>query len=569
MTEETKQKKELKNVNIKFNILAVISICIFTIGLVAKTLQNDTYYTITLGKYVLEHGIDMMEHFSWHEGLIYTYPHWLYDIFMYLIYDNFGAMGIYISSIVLGSILGLSIYFIASKISKNNLISFFITLLIMFLGRGYITARAQLVTFILFVWTIYFIEKFLETKKLKYALGLIIIPILIANIHAAVFPFYFILFLPYIGEYIISLFADNLDIINIILLKSDKREINKLQQKKQLTKKQEEKLARYIDRVEKNEKKLEVVKEKRKENKGKEYKLVINRNNNVKWLILIMIICAFTGLVTPIGDTPYTYLIHTMKGNTTGNISEHLPLILYTNKEALLMFTVIIIALTFTDTKISLKDLLMIGGLTFLTFMTRRQFSMLLFVGGFSINNIICKFLELHDTAKDIETAKKYIVTVLGQVLTYIIIILTTVCLFLRIKDQEIINKNDYPEEACNYILENLDIHKIKLYNDYNYGSYLMFKGIPNFIDSRADVYDPQFNKLEDDIFQDYVKTSGLKVYYEDTFEHYNITHVMTYEKSQLSLYLSKDENYKELYKDDSFIIYERLTKYKNIKDNK
>ena len=559
MAEKIKEKKEVQNVNLKFNILAVICICIFMIGLVAKTLQNDTYYTITLGKYVLEHGIDMMEHFSWHEGLIYTYPHWLYDIFIYLIYDAFGAMGIYISSIVLGCILGLSIYFIASKISKNNLIAFFITLLIMFLGRGYITARAQLVTFILFVWTIYFIEKFLETKKIRYALGLIIIPILISNIHAAVFPFYFILFLPYIGEYIVSLFADNLDIINIILLKSDKIEIKKLQKKKKLTEKQEKKLAQYIDRVEKNEKKLERIKEKRKENKGKEYKIIINKNNNVKWLILIMIICAFTGLITPIGDTPYTYLIHTMKGNTTGNISEHLPLVLFSNKEALIMLSAVIIMLTFTDTKVGLKDLFMIGGLTLLSFMSRRQFSMLLFVGGVSINNIVCKFLELHDAEKDIEIAKKGITTVIGQILTYVLIILSTVCLFLKIKDQEIINKKEYPEEACNYILENLDINNIKLYNDYNYGSYLMFKGIPEFIDSRADVYDPQFNKLDDDIFQDYVKTAGLKVYYEDTFEHYNITHVMTYSKSQLATYISKDDNYKELYKDDSFVIYERL----------
>ena len=559
MTEKTKQDKQMKNVNLKFNILAVICICIFMIGLVAKTLQNDTYYTITLGKYVLENGIDMMEHFSWHEGLIYTYPHWLYDIFMYLIYNSFGAMGLYISSIVLGCVLGLSIYFVASKISKNNLISFFITLLILFLGRGYITARAQLVTFILFVWTIYFIEKFLETKSVKYALGLIIIPILIANIHAAVFPFYFILFLPYIGEYIIALVIEHSDFIGKLCLKSDKREIDKLLNKKELTEKEKARLELYTKRVEKNEIKLKEKEENRKTKK--EYKIIINKNNNVKWLILIMIICAFTGLLTPIGDTPYTYLIHTMKGNTTGNISEHLPLVLYNNKEILLMFTVLIIMLTFKDTKVGLKDLFMIGGLTFLTFMSRRQFSMLLFVGGFSINNIICKFLELHSTDKDIEINKRRIASVLGQLLTYVLIIICTVCLFLKIKDQNIINKKDYPEDACNYILENLDKNKIKLFNDYNFGSYLMFRGIPNFIDSRADVYDPQFNKLDDDIFQDYVKTAGLKVYYEDTFEHYNITHVMTYAKSQLALYISKDENYKELYKDDSFVIFERLKK--------
>lgn len=210
-------KQNKKKINLKFNVLAIICISIFAIGITGKTLQNDTYYTITLGKYILNNGIDMMEHFSWHEGLIYTYPHWLYDIFIYLIYNVFGFIGIYISSIILGIVLGLSIYFVASKISKNNLISFFMTLLIMFLGRSFITARAQLVTFILFVWTIYFIEMFLNTKKKRYALGLILIPIAVANVHAAVFPFYFILYLPYIGEYIVALLAEKSNLLTRFL----------------------------------------------------------------------------------------------------------------------------------------------------------------------------------------------------------------------------------------------------------------------------------------------------------------------------------------------------------------
>ena len=194
---QNKTKLTKKEINVRFNIVAMICICIFAVGIVGKTLQNDTYYTITLGKYILNNGIDMMEHFSWHEGLIYTYPHWLYDIGIYLIYNTFGFFGIYVSTIVLTAILGISIYAVASKLSKNNLVSLFVTLLVLFLGKEYMTARAQLVTFILFVWTIYFIESFLDTKKIKYAIGLIIIPIIIANVHAAVFPFYFVLFLPY------------------------------------------------------------------------------------------------------------------------------------------------------------------------------------------------------------------------------------------------------------------------------------------------------------------------------------------------------------------------------------
>ena len=558
-SEEKKYNKKLTN--IKFNFIAIICISIFMIGLVGKTLQNDTFYTIKLGEYILNNGIDMIEHFAWHEGLIYTYPHWLYDIGIYLIYNAFGFNGIYVSSIILGIVLGLSIYFVTSKISKNNLISFFVTLLIMYLGRGYITARAQLVTFILFVWTMYFIEKFLDTKKIRYAIGLIIIPMAIANIHAAVFPFYFVLYLPYIGEYLIAIIREHSDLLTKFFIKSDKLEINKLSKKESRTEKEEQRLITYIKRVEVNEKRL-LEKKESKANKV-EQKIIIKKRTNVKWLILVMIICAFTGLVTPIGDTPYTYLLHTMQGNTTGNISEHLPLTLYQHKEAMILIVTYLVLLIIPKNKIKLSDLFLLGGLTFLTFMSRRQLSMLLFVGIIPLVNMIVNLIDIYSSKKDIELVKYYITTVIGQVIAYILIIAVSGCLYWQIRNNKILNDNSYPVEACNYIIESLDVNNIKIFNDYNYGSYLMLREIPVFIDSRADVYDPKFNGLDDDIFQDYIKLSGLSCYYEDKFEHYGITHVMTYANSKLALYLSKDANYLELYKYKNFVIYERLTDIK------
>ena len=556
-----KEKKNKKSINFKFNLLAIICISIFVIGIVEKTLQNDTYYTITLGKYILNNGIDMMEHFSWHQGLIYTYPHWLYDVFMYIIYNTFGFVGIYGSSIVLGIILGISIYYVLSKISKNNLISFFVALLVVYLGKHFITARAQLVTFILFIWTMYFIEIFLDTKKKRYAIGLILIPIAIANIHAAVFPFYFILFLPYIGEYIVSLIEDNIDLPTLLFLKSDKIEIKKLSNKKELTEKEIKKLEQLTKRVEVNEKRIEKKKQLVKARKGKEYKIIINRRENVKWLIIIMVICAFTGLLTPIGDTPYTYLIHTMQGNTTGNISEHLPMVLAQTSHAIIIISLYLILLAFTKSRVRLSDLFLNFGLITLAFMSRRQMSMVYFVGAIAFNNIVCNFIETYTKEEQVEEIKKVFVSWKGQLIAYTLVVLVTASLLFSTRNDKIINENSYPVKACDYILENLDVNNIKIFNDYNYGSYLMYRGIPVFIDSRADVYDPKFNGLKDDIFQDYIKTNGLNKYYEDTFEHYGITHVISYANSKLALYLSHDYDYKELYKDKNFVIYERLSK--------
>ena len=173
---------------------------------------------------------------------------------------------------------------------------------------------------------------------------------------------------------------------------------------------------------------------------------------------------------------------------------------------------------------------------------------------------LLSDFVKIYDDEANIEKIKYYISTWIGQIISYCIVIVITACLLWNMKDDQIVNEASYPVEASDYIIKNLDIENIKLFNDYNYGSYLMYRGIPVFIDSRADVYDPQFNGLEDDIFRDYINISGLNCDYETKFEHYGITHVMTYSNSKLALYVGKDtENYKEIYKDDHFVIFERL----------
>ena len=548
--------KEEKVLNIKFIIMAIICICLFSIAIVPKGLQNDTFYTIKLGELILENGIDMQEHFAWHEGLPYTYPHWLYDVIIYLIYAIGGYQGLYISTIVLTAILGIVLYLTNVKLTKNSVIPFFTTILMLYVGKDFFTARAQLVTFILFVLTIYFIERFLETRKKRYAIGLLIIPTAIANIHAAVFPFYFILYLPYIGEFLISFFAGKGDLLTKLFLKSDELEIKKLEKKENLNEKQIKKLNLLKTRVEKNILRLEEKKKIKKE----PYKIIVKDNkNNTMWLMIIMILAALTGLLTPIGDTPYTYLIHTMQGTTTGNISEHLPIVLYDSKYVFGYIIATVCLISFTRIKIKLSDLFLMGGLTFLTIMSRRQASMLYFVAIFVINKMISQLIDMYD--KDgIKEILKYFTSIIGKIIIYSVFVVYMVFAIKESKDVKIVSEKAYPIEATEYIKENLDVENIKLFNEYNFGSYLLFKDIPVFIDSRADVYDPKFNGWEDDIFRDFINLSGASNNYEEKFEHYGITHLLIYKDSTLDKVLRLDTDYSELYSDEKFIIYERLS---------
>ena len=558
MKKREKQVKKSKGTqkissNIKFTILAIVLIAIFCVALTPVTLQNDTYYTIKIGEHIAQNGVDMKDPFSWHEDLEYTYPHWLYDLITYLIYNTFGMTGIYITTCILSVILGITVYLVNKKLVKNNLLSFVITIGVMYLIRGYIAARAQLVTFILFVLAIFFIEKFLENRKKRYAVGLIIIPILIANLHLAVFPFYFILYLPYIAEYMIASFAEK-----IVYRKSSIRELKRKIRKLSKNKSKEEEIEKLQKELNDLEEKVDKIKIKRSKELQNPYKIKLTRNKNVKWLILVMIICLFTGLLTPLGDTPYTYLLKTMQGNTTQNINEHLPMTLANDTEVICTLIIFLAILIFTKAKIRLSDLFMLGGLCYLMLASRRQVSMFALICSIILNRLIVDLMQQYTkiTLKEVE---EKITNVIG------ILVITIAMLgfsYYMAKDKindSYIDESTYPVQACDYILENIDLGQARFYNEYNYGSYMLYRGIPVFIDSRADLYAPEFSGKEEDIFMDFIETSNISTFYEDTFNKYNITHVITYKNSKMNMIITKtnDSKYKELYSDKYFVIYE------------
>ncbi len=561
----------------KFNIIAIVCIIIFCITISPKVLQNDTYYTIKIGEHIVEtKAVDMKDPFSWHEDLSYTYPHWLYDTGIYLVYnagssiatnlgldaENGGMTAIYISTIVLASILGILIYRTNVKINNNYLVSFLLTLGVIYILRNFIAARAQLVSYILFTLEILFIEQFLRTKKKRYAVGLFIIATLIANCHAAVWYLFFILALPYIGEaVVIRLMESNLSykLRRIIYNNKERRLEKKISiAKDEITKNkltnQLEKIKGIIEELDKKIIKGTVAVKKMEE---KSIKIKIERRPNIKWLILVLVICLFSGLITPqTSFEPYTHMIKLLSGNTTSNISEHLPIVLAESLDAMIVLIVLLALLIFTDTKVTLKDLFMISGLTMLMLMSRRQISILVLIGVYSLNKIIMDFIRKYDKQDTENKVLNHLVKPYGTLLTILLALLCGTYFYGSKGEQKYIDNSAYPVEASQFILDNLNVDNIRLYNHYNFGSYLLYKDIPVFIDSRCDLYSPEFNGK--DIFTDAIDIANLSVYYEDKFEEYGVTHIITNSDSKLKMLLERDNNYTKIYEDDFFWIFQR-----------
>ena len=567
-----KQKTKLK-----FNLIIILMITLFAIATIPKTLQEDTYYMIKVGEYISANGMQVIqeriEPFSWLDGMKYTYPHWLLDIIFYLIYNIYDFLGIYIFVLIIGILTYMLIYYTNIKVGKNNIISAIITVISIYLMQGFITARAQIITYICCILTVLFIERFIETTKKRYLIGLFLVPILLANCHAALFPIYFVIYLPYIGEYLISYFTKQ-EIYNkriqikekIIAIHKKKIEKNKENKNAKVfniekiaikIEKNEAKLKKKEQKIEELQTKLQTIK---KEEKTKQRKVIIKREENMKWLVIIFIICIFTGLLTPLKDIPYTYIIKSIKGNTMNFISEHQAVDLIHAIPTLVIMLITVALLFSNKIKIRLQDIFMLFGMTILALISYKQFPIFLICTMTIINKLSMQVIPDKIKEKVTKLIDK-ILSIKGMIYISLITVAITLWQYKKIAVQNYVDSSEYPVQATKWLKDNykIDKTKMKLFNDFNYGSYLLFNNIPVFIDGRADAYDPVFNGREEDSFLDYMQTSSLQVWYEDTFEKYEITHIITKTNSNFNIFLQRNIRYNKLYDDGTFIIYERL----------
>ena len=68
-------------------------------------------------------------------------------------------------------------------------------------------------------------------------------------------------------------------------------------------------------------------------------------------------------------------------------------------------------------------------------------------------------------------------------------------------------------------------------------------------------MYTKEFNK-NCTVFEDSVKIFNE---YENTFDKYGITHVLLYNRNHLAKLLELNTEYKTLYSDDYFVLYEKV----------
>ena len=98
----------------------------------------------------------------------------------------------------------------------------------------------------------------------------------------------------------------------------------------------------------------------------------------------------------------------------------------------------------------------------------------------------------------------------------------------------------------------------MRLWTNFNWGSYLELEGIKVFIDSRSGMYTEEENE-GCTVFSDWISVRDHGDEYEEIFEKYDITHILAENSYDVKKYLTTDDNYQIIYEDSSFTLFERI----------
>ncbi len=207
--------------NVMKYILLIIILFIYVVSICSVEIQSDTLFDIKLGESYQKNGVWQTDEFSIHENLNYVSHHFAATLLLYNVYNIFGLTGIYILEIILALVLAMLFYRLNTLISKDKVFCYLMVFIEMLMIQPFISVRAQMFSAILFLMQLIIINILKKKKLSKFArytlyVSLSVLPMLIVNLHAGVWPFYYIIMGSYILDFIIR--GDKKNILTFIII---------------------------------------------------------------------------------------------------------------------------------------------------------------------------------------------------------------------------------------------------------------------------------------------------------------------------------------------------------------
>lgn len=449
--------------------------------------DNDIWFLLNSGRYVLENGIPTIEPFTIHTNMSFIMPQWLSALIFWIIYNKLGKIFLYLFIVTIGICIFIVFYKLCKEISNNKFISLISCILLGILIKEHIVSRPQIFTYLILLIELFILEKYVSTNNKKYLIALPILSIIQINLHASMWYLMFLFLLPYL--------------INGI--------------------------------------------------KIKKFNIKLGNYNLKPLLLIIalMIIVGFinpygykaiTYLLNSYFIPEINKFIMEMNPISFSN---------YNGKIFTFLIFIIIFIINFNGkNKLNLRFYLLLTGTALLTFMHNKGWPYFIItyflclvslLKDINIKNILLKLKSKYITA----ILKGIYISVIS--ITLFIFGYTTITCSKKVFNSK---EDNLIKNTVDYMEKNYNLDKIILYIDYNNGGYTEYRGIKSYIDPRAEVFLKANNNKKDIFLEFYDMKNNNAFDYQAFTENYKFTHILVYCNDDFDQYLTTNENYIKIF---------------------
>lgn len=175
-------------------ILLLFLPCLF----IHTDLDNDIWFLLNSGRYVLQHGIPTIEPFTLHENMRFMMQQWLSGVIFLGVYTKLGAAGLLALVFLVFVCIVAVTHRLARFISGGNPVSAWIAAFCTSaLLAVFMITRPLIFTLLVLIVELYLLERFIAARKAAFLIPLPFLSALLINLHAAMWPMQFVLLLPY------------------------------------------------------------------------------------------------------------------------------------------------------------------------------------------------------------------------------------------------------------------------------------------------------------------------------------------------------------------------------------
>ena len=180
-------------------ILVLFSISIIVFFSHHLNFDNDFWFTIAQGRYIVKNGFPHTVLFTIYDNFDFVYQSWMSGVLFYKVYSLFGNYGIVGLVLIIDFLITFFYFKLCMKVSSKFELSILLTIIfISIMNVFFIVTRPQIFTSLNLIVLLYLMESYIKDNNYKWLIPLPFIALLQINIHGIFFFMLLIFMLPYV-----------------------------------------------------------------------------------------------------------------------------------------------------------------------------------------------------------------------------------------------------------------------------------------------------------------------------------------------------------------------------------